>query len=125
MVIHITPNGLLNIGLAILGRGVVEPSTQMISIFKAHYGCSPSIVVMLLHDLQTTDIHEARVEDRKLKIEYILLTLYFLRLYPTEVQLAATFKIGVVTVRTWIWFYIPKFQALKANKVCLYPINHI
>jgi len=42
---------------------------------------------------------------------------HFLKCYPKANEDEATFKLSDATIRKWIWFYIEKIQALKADKI--------
>ena len=52
-----------------------------------------------------------------MNLDSFLLAIYFLNCYPTEPQLAATYKVCEKTARKCCWFFAKKVQALKAAKV--------
>ena len=85
--------------------------------FKSFYGSVPIVYAQIYEDLQTTDIEDAHVEPKDLKFDYLMLAMYFLKTYPTEEQMAATFNIDEGTARVWTWYYLRKIQALKAAKI--------
>jgi hypothetical protein len=41
------------------------------------------------------------------------MTFHFLKCYPSEAQLAASFSISEKTARKWRWFFARQIQALK------------
>lgn len=84
--------------------------------FRALYGSNPVVYAEIFHDLQTTAITDARVDSPD--VDSLLMSLRFLRCYPTETQQSGTFSISDRSVRKWSWFYVKKIQALKADKVC-------
>lgn len=97
-----------------IGRAKRETNTQQ---FIDHYGCNPIVCVTIFEDLQTTDDVDARLDDNKIRIDGLLMTLYFLKVYPTEKRREATFDLSPKTMRDWVWYYLRKIQALKKEKV--------
>jgi hypothetical protein len=85
--------------------------------FKALYGSNPNIYAAIFEDLQTTEIAEARVDAKSLCVNAFLMSLHFLKCYPTENQRSGIFQICKRTARKWGWFYCRKIQALKKEKV--------
>lgn len=112
---------MLDSGLAFLGYQMNERSSEetWIRRFRAHYGSKPVVYSRIFADLQTTPIAEARVEGNKISLQYFLMTIYFLRHYPTELVLESRFKVSEKTVRTWVWYYVAKLKELKRQKVNL------
>ena len=106
--------GLELSGFALCRQQKVDPKTNL-RRFKAYYGSAPIVYAQIWEDLQTTDIPEASISDEN--IDSFLMTMHFLKCYPTEVQLAGTFKICERTAREWGWYYAKKVQALKSEKV--------
>jgi len=78
---------------------------------------NPIVYAQIWEDLQTMEIPEARIDKKTMDLNYFLMGLRFLKRYPTECELAGTFKICEKTARTWAWFYAQKIQALKGQKV--------
>lgn len=85
--------------------------------FKDHFGCLPVVCTQLFHDLQTTDDPSARLDDNKINIKYLLMTLHWLYRYPTEPEMEAMFDKSQKTIREWCRYYVTKIRALKAEKV--------
>jgi DDE superfamily endonuclease len=83
-------------------------------------GRSPCVCKKLWNDLQTTHLPEAQIGRRQLRLDYLLMSMYFLKCYPMELQLSVTFKINERTARRWIRFYLQKIQGLKGQKVFFY-----
>lgn len=110
-VLHV---GLLKVGFA--SQSNVSTATKL-KRFQSHYGCSPTVVSQMLHDMQRTVVPEARLDDNEIDIVYFLMSLYFLRCYPTANQIEALFNVSAVTSRKWIWFYVKKIQCMTKEKV--------
>lgn len=113
-----TPDEILYTGLTLVGfsddRQQVCRDTSLVR-FRSHYGSNPLVYSELCEDLQTTNIAEARVDD--MKIHYFLMSIHFLKCYPTAEQQSALFKVDEKTARKWTRFYISKIAALKPQKV--------
>jgi hypothetical protein len=84
--------------------------------FKGWYGASPKSCELIWVDLQTT-IGEEFCINSDANPSHLLLTLHFLKSYPTELILAPTFRMNEKTARKWIGVYMGKMQLLKVNKV--------
>ena len=107
--------GLEQIGLSDDQQERVERATN-VRRFKAHYGSSPLVVATIWEDLMTTDIPAARIP-LKTSPDKLFLAMYFLKVYPTEEQLAGRFTKCEKGARKWTWSVVRKIQALKAQKV--------
>ena len=119
----VTPDELFRRGLLLGGfNGAcidnVSRSTSL-ARFRSLYGSNPIVYAEIWQDLQTTDILDARITTGGVfvNLDSFLLAIYFLNCYPTEPQLAATFKVCEKTARKCCWFFAKKVQALKAAKV--------
>ena len=73
--------------------------------FKSHYGSDPVVYAQIWEDLQFTTIPEACIDTRAVSSSHFLMTMYFLKCYPNEAQLAASFSICKKTVRKWLWYF--------------------
>jgi hypothetical protein len=73
-------------------------------------------------DLQTITDKEGRIEGDENPV-FLLLALRFLRAYPTEIELSATFQMTQKTVRTHCSVWVRKLQLLKFKKVSLFHIS--
>jgi hypothetical protein len=114
MNVSVTPNDMLQKGLSLVGcqNGTMSNKTCVYR-FRGFYGSDPIVYAMLFEDIKTKSGQQVQ-----LLLDYFLMTIYFLRCYPTELQISALFKITEKTARTWIWFYISKIQEMKNLKVC-------
>jgi hypothetical protein len=88
-----TPDNILSIGLAL--AGFTEDCQQVcrdtsLTRFPSLYGSNPIVYSELCEDLQTTNIPEAHVDD--MKIKYFLMSIHFLKCYPTAEHQSALFK---------------------------------
>ena len=120
MVLNVTPYMMLDNGLEFAGytfRNERVKADTWNSRFKAPYGSDPIVYSKLFEDLQTTEIAEAQIHEGKISLRYFLMTIYFLRQYPTEKILESRFGVSEKTARTWVWYYISKIKELKLQKV--------
>jgi hypothetical protein len=85
--------------------------------FLAHYGSNPIVYAKIWEDLQVTQCLDALIDSRTIDLALFLMTFRFLKCYPTEAELAATFRVCERTVRKWCRYYGCKIQALKEVKV--------
>lgn len=86
--------------------------------FQSYFGSSPLVCSAIWKDLVTSDIQEARIHPgTSATLDKFLLTLYFLKGYPTEEKLAAHSKMCEKVARKWVWIFACKLQALKTKKV--------
>lgn len=117
----VTEERILEEGLLYAGfdhaRQNVSHETSMLR-FKGFYGSSPIVCKKIWNEFQTTPVVNARIERKQLRLDYFLMSMYFLKCYPTELQLSGMFKVSEKTARRWIRFYLQKIQALKSQKVC-------
>ena len=119
----VTADELLRRGLVLVGFsgariGNVSRSTNL-SRFRSHFGSNPIVYSEIWEDLQTSPFPEARIitDAVFVYLDSFLLAVFFMKCYPTEAQLAATFKVCEKTARKCCWFFAKKVQALKAAKV--------
>ena len=121
MVIAVTTDQMLLQGLRFVGFDTQQVQNVSLSLnlrrFKSHYGSHPIVYVQMWTDLQTTPCLDALVDSKTINLIHYLMTLHFLKCYPTEEQLAASFKVGERSVRKWCRYYGRKMQALKQQKV--------
>ncbi|GKY90941.1 hypothetical protein MPSEU_000066900 [Mayamaea pseudoterrestris] len=121
MAAHLGRNELLAKGLAVFNVSVAQQERltkkTKISRFKAHFGSKPKVLAKVWRDLQTTNIQEARIDPTKAFIDYFLMTIYWLKRYPTEEQLAVTFQMSEKTARKWCFYFAKRIQALKESKI--------
>jgi len=118
---ELNPDEFLELGLEMLGydrsRRSKSSKKRNVDRFTSQYGSAHVVVAKLWQDLLTTDDQNARVDPNKADACNFLVALYFLRKYPTEDDLEATFQMCVKTARKWCWYYAEKIQALKATTI--------
>jgi hypothetical protein len=122
VVVILTADQVLHQGLICVGfkTNRIQNTSRASNLerFRAHYGSNPLVYAQIWEDLQTARIPEAYIEATEQGFKEFMMSVYFLKCYPTEAQLSATFNICEKTVRKWCWFFARKIQALKRYKVC-------
>jgi hypothetical protein len=93
---------------------------SLIQQFKVHFGSHPRVYKYIFIDLQRSTNPDARIEPGRVKIKYFLMALYFLRLYPTQLEMVVTFDRCRETIDDWLWYYLRRLQALK-DEVIVWP----
>ena len=91
--------------------------------FIDRYGSTPTVLAYLWEDLQTTTIAEARVSEKDADLRFFLIAMHFLKQYPTESERKAANQQRVHTQRDWVWFFVNKIAALRAQKI-VWPESH-
>ncbi len=122
MIPVLTAEEMLWKGLELAGfdrRYTTANHKQLLVRFKAFYGSEPIVYAQIWEDLLKTNVADARVPTNIADVDAFLLAIHFLKVYPTENNQAALFRICEKTARKWAWYYARKIQALKAKKVCL------
>ena len=119
----VTPDFVLETGLQAVGfddnrRAKVNRSTNL-SRFRSHFGSNPIVYAEIWEDFKRISIagEADDVDDQNRDITMFLMAIKFLRCYPTEAELAATFQVCERTARKWCMYYAKKIQALKSYKV--------
>ena len=112
-------NGLLLVGFDADRQKRAKRSTNL-QRFIDHFGSRPNVYAQMIADMQTTDIEEARV-DEKFDLENFLMGIHFLKIYPRQSEQESTFKCCKATAKKWAWFYARKIQAMKRVKVRALP----
>ena len=87
--------------------------------FRGFYGCNPIVYAVLLHDLQTTEIDEARIDLDEEGLKPFFVAIHWLYSYPTECQMAGRSGYCEKTCRKIVWFFAKKIKALVEQKVRL------
>jgi len=125
--IIVTPDEMQEKGLALAGfeeeRQARAPKSNR-QRFLDRYGSSAYQLCKIWEDLQTTDIDEARVPPKKLVLDYFFLAHHFLRHYPVESERHGDYDARSQTIREWVWYFVEKMQALKAQKIFI-PDSHV
>lgn len=122
MIVIQTPDEILVRGLELVGidRDRQKRFKQSIKLehFRSHFGSDPVVYADIWEDLQTTNLPAAIMILKHSDVDSFLMTLHFLKRYPTEIELATRFNMNERTVREIIWKFARKLQALKTQKVC-------
>jgi hypothetical protein len=119
-----TADGLLLLGLQLVGYtkrriGRAKTATN-IERFKFHFGSTPTVCLLIWEDLHTTENPKAFFPPKKRNINHLLMALHHLKGYPTEIEREAMFDISPqYYARDWVWYFVEKIQALKAEKIYL------
>ena len=79
--------------------------------FRAFFGITPDVCVLLWHVCDFDD-------DQYATVERVLWALMFLKVYATEPVLAALAKVTRKTYRKWVWYIVPKIAAAAKDVVC-------
>ena len=119
----ISPGQILQTGLMLVGfhAHAIQKVSRRTNLkrFRAHYGSNPIVYAQMWEDLHNSNNPDARIDSHTADVSLFLTSLHFLRCYPTEECLGATFWICEKTTRKWIWYFACKIQALKKEKVSL------
>jgi hypothetical protein len=83
-----------------------------------HYGSDPLVYAQIWEDLHTTNNPEAHISE-KATADSFLQRMHFVKLYPKKSERAGTSKECQKTAPRWVWYFIPKVQALKGENVTL------
>ena len=83
--------------------------------FRGNYGVSPLTVSKLIRDLQTLLDEEHRI--KKLNLNYLFLTLHWLKAYPTYIQLEGPWNVCPETIGATVKLYTKAIQRLKEHKI--------
>ena len=120
----LTPKEVLEIGLRLvnysegrINRAKIQTNTTR---FKSHFGVNQIVAAQVFEDLQTSPNEDARLDEKKISIEYFLQALNFLYAYNTEKRREPMFDLSPKTMRDWVWYYVYKIRALKQEKI-LFP----
>ena len=111
MVVIISPDQMLRQGLRLVGFNTERIQNVLLDAnlerFRAHYGSNPIVYAVIWEDLHHSTFPDARIDDKADLASY-LMAIFFLKCYPSEVQLAGTFRVCERTVRKWCWYYAGK-----------------
>lgn len=84
----VTPERIQYLGLRLVGykRKRLQKSTAKVNYerFKAFFGVSPVTAAEIYHDMQATDIEEAKIDGSRLDLRNLFIGLHYLFKYPTE-----------------------------------------
>lgn len=118
----LTPSEVLVAGLRLVNYSEgridrVKNKETNTTRFKRHFGCNQYVAAQLFEDLQTTENEDAVLDDNKINIDYFLQSLNFIKVYETEDRREPIFDRSPKILREWVWYYIGKIQAMKAEKI--------
>jgi hypothetical protein len=85
--------------------------------FCSWYGSNPIVYIRILHDLQTTNVPEARINSNEYCLKHFFMAIHWLKSYRNEDQQSGLFGFCNTTCRKYSWFFAEKIQALAAQKV--------
>lgn len=71
--------------------------------FTQKFGVCVKVAIKVFKDLQTTVFNEAFINPEKIKLDFFLMALYFLRIYPKESKVESTFGLSPKWARQQIW----------------------
>ena len=94
-----------------------------ISRFNIKFGIQPVTACTVYEDLQKTNIDASRIDspdDTTLK--HFLMSLYYLRKYPTEDEMESTLDFSPRYISRIVWKFVHRIQAMKAQKI-VWPDN--
>ena len=117
-----TEDEMLEAGLGMLGyskKQIFEKVQRETSNerFRIHYGANPKVIAFLWNHLQTTPNVEAKISKGDRKMKYFLMTLHFMKRYPTEGESESMFRMSDWAVRKYKWLYIDKISALVVDLI--------
>jgi hypothetical protein len=117
VILNVPSADWLTLGLELIGFSKARQKDLKTNLrqFAAHFGACPETCSAIFVDLQMTQIAAGRIA--RPQVFYLLMALYWLKMYPTEHQTAATFEVDEKTVRNNVWKYVRAIQALKGMKV--------
>ena len=117
----VTPDEMLRRGQLAVGfaqdRIQKVARTTNLKRFRAHYGSNPIVYAYMWADLLNTTNPDARIDIDAVDLDAFFMCLHFLKCYPSEALLAATFHMCEKSTRKWRCFFAQKIQALKTDKV--------
>ena len=117
----LSPNEMLNKALILRGYTArrlrrVKPKTNVFR-FKHHFGVSPCTAARVYSDLQSTADEEYKMEGGERDLKYFVMALYYIRKYPTEEDLSASFDFSSKWAREKTWEAIKKIWHLKHKMI--------
>jgi len=117
VLINISAANFLRLGLEAKGFGPSRQGSLKVKLRRFHsaYGLAPQTLSVMFHDLQTTQVAEARIDDPDYKD--FLLAVFWMKTYMVEEDLAGFFDVSEKTARTHIWKYVTEIRALKAEMI--------
>jgi hypothetical protein len=110
MLVVYTADEILSIGLSLtridtFRQEKVDRETNL-DRFRSLLGLNPVVYAQIWEDLQTTDIHDARIDGATAKtgIRYFLMSIYFLKNDPAGPLQESSFRVNVCTAHEKNWY---------------------
>jgi hypothetical protein len=117
----VTPDFVLKQGLLMVGfdhyRIQKVLRTKNVIRFRSYFGSDPVVYATIWNDLHDATNEAAYINTPTATLKHFLMSVFFLKCYPTETQMAGTFCVCEKTARKWCWYFLRKIQALKQTKV--------
>ena len=85
--------------------------------FRSFYGSDPIVYAKIWNDLHDDTNEAAFINTSTATLRHFFMGLFFLKCYPNQTHMAATFRVCEKTARKWCWYFLSKIQALKHTKV--------
>ena len=123
--VFVSQHMMLDLGLCMVGFGrerqcrMKESSKE--SKFRALFGTGSETCAFIFRDLQTTGIIP-NASIKQVNAANFLVSMYWLKNYPKEVELSGLFSKTEKTIRKWCWAYAESIQELKERKVNKHPL---
>ena len=112
-----TANQFSEVGLRLLGitscRLEKLGDRQSEEMFVSNFGVDSDVCAHVWEYIKP------KTNEDKLRPVHLLLGLYFLKIYPTEIQMSVAFNISVRSVRKWVWETVERICALKNCQVSM------
>jgi DDE superfamily endonuclease len=118
----VTVDMMISIGLRLLNyaqeridRAALKTNVNR---FTSHFGVRPSTACTVYEDLQKTAIVEARLtKPSPMELKNFLIGLNYLRKYPKEDELEATFNYSKGWISKKVWKAVKRIQCLAPEKI--------
>lgn len=116
---EVLARGLELVGYDADGQAHVKRDT-LVQRYRSHFGPNPRVHAILWSVLQSTEIAGAELAETERTdklFNMFLMTMYYLKTYNLESEVASRFGIHEQTVRKWTAFFINKIAPLIAEYV--------
>jgi hypothetical protein len=121
MFVAVTADKFLQYGIDLIGYNDRQQSGMSWAVkqdnFRLHFGSQPHVIEKIWDDLLKTTNPAAQVDEESRDPVKFLMAHYFLHMYPKERAMPPLFHLCRNTIRTWVWYFIRKMEALKDNKI--------
>ena len=114
-----SPSQFLQLGLELMGYDLARQrrvrSAENLARFRCNYGVGPGAIRATYHQLQETEIAEAKID--KPNSFYFLIAINWLFVYKKEKQMAGIFRTDEDTLQQHIQKYVDAISPLKGDKI--------